>query len=110
MWKEKGFRDKVDGNSGCGIVMSGNAESGSRLQTLVSVLSQGRDFSQWDREINLYLYRTVSKGMFNKTVERFEFLFKRSGTGPSSLELQVRYSVARFAYAMKEKMNTPKEL
>ena len=48
--------------------------------------------------------------MFNKTVERFEFLFKRFGTGPSSMELQVRYSVARFAYAMKEKIDSPKEL
>ena len=48
--------------------------------------------------------------MFNKTVERFEFLFKRFGTGSSSMELQVRYSVARFAYAMKEKINIPKEL
>ena len=48
LWKEKGIRDKVNGNSGCGIVMSGNAGPGSRFQTLFSVLSQGRDFSHWN--------------------------------------------------------------
>ena len=35
--------------------------------------------NKWYREINLYLYRTVSKGMFNKTVERLSSSSNVSG-------------------------------